>query len=64
VGREGAGLDDEGADQRQIRAKHRFGGPARAIEMKLEEERWRGVAREWFAKDVAATPCAGKLHWA
>jgi hypothetical protein len=32
--------------------------------MKLEEERWRGVAREWFAKDVAATPCAGKLHWA
>jgi protein SMG6 len=35
---------------------------ARAMEMEPEKERWRSVAREWFAKGVAATPGAGKLH--
>jgi protein SMG6 len=34
------------------------------MEVKLEKERRRRVAREWFAKGVAASPGTGKLHWA
>jgi hypothetical protein len=32
------------------------------MEIKPEREQCRGVANEWFARSVAATPSAGKLH--
>ncbi|KZT11502.1 uncharacterized protein LAESUDRAFT_643103 [Laetiporus sulphureus 93-53] len=35
---------------------------ARAMELEPEKERWRQIAREWFAKGLAGTPGNGKLH--
>ncbi|TFY54054.1 hypothetical protein EVJ58_g9086 [Rhodofomes roseus] len=35
---------------------------ARAMEPFPEKEYWRQIAREWYAKDLAGTPGAGKLH--
>ncbi|CAL1704092.1 unnamed protein product [Somion occarium] len=35
---------------------------ARLMELDPEKERWRQIAREWYARGLAATPGAGKLH--
>ena len=35
---------------------------ARAMELVPEKEHWRQIAREWYAKGLAGTPGAGKLH--
>jgi protein SMG6 len=35
---------------------------ARALELEPEKERWRKIAREWYAAGVANTPGQGKLH--
>ncbi|KAI0078154.1 hypothetical protein K474DRAFT_1706708 [Panus rudis PR-1116 ss-1] len=35
---------------------------ARLMELEPEKERWRQIAREWYAKGLATTPGAGKLH--
>ena len=35
---------------------------ARLMEVEPEKERWRGIAREWYAQGIADTPGAGKLH--
>lgn len=35
---------------------------ARALEVEPEKERWRCIAREWYAAGLADTPGAGKLH--
>ena len=35
---------------------------ARLMELEPEKERWRQIARDWYAKGLAATPGAGKLH--
>ena len=32
------------------------------MELEPEKERWRQIARDWYAKGLAATPGAGKLH--
>ena len=34
----------------------------RLMELELEKDRWRRVARDWYAKGVAGTPGHGKLH--
>ncbi|KAH9912646.1 uncharacterized protein B0H18DRAFT_1126962 [Fomitopsis serialis] len=34
----------------------------RAMELVPEKEHWRQVARDWYAKGLAGTPGAGKLH--
>ena len=35
---------------------------ARMMELPPEKEHWRQIAREWYAKGLAGTPGAGKLH--
>ncbi|KAI9433991.1 hypothetical protein H4582DRAFT_1983834 [Lactarius indigo] len=35
---------------------------ARLMELEPEKERWRRVARDWYAEGVAGTPGHGKLH--
>ncbi|KAH9951368.1 hypothetical protein B0H21DRAFT_718709 [Amylocystis lapponica] len=35
---------------------------ARMMEMEPEKERWRQIARDWYARGLAGTPGAGKLH--
>ncbi|KAH7915986.1 hypothetical protein BJ138DRAFT_996574 [Hygrophoropsis aurantiaca] len=35
---------------------------ARLLEVEPEKERWRGIAREWYAQGLADTPGTGKLH--
>ena len=35
---------------------------ARLMEVEPEKERWRGIAKEWYAQGIADTPGAGKLH--
>jgi protein SMG6 len=35
---------------------------ARALELEPDKERWRKIARGWYAAGVANTPGAGKLH--
>lgn len=35
---------------------------ARMMEVEPEKERWRGIAKEWYAQGIADTPGAGKLH--
>lgn len=35
---------------------------ARLMEMDPEPERWRQIAKLWYAKGLATTPGAGKLH--
>lgn len=35
---------------------------ARMMELEPEKEQWRLIARQWFARGLAKTPGAGKLH--
>ncbi|KAH7889781.1 hypothetical protein F5I97DRAFT_588082 [Phlebopus sp. FC_14] len=35
---------------------------ARMMEVEPEKERWRGIAKEWYAQGLADTPGTGKLH--
>lgn len=35
---------------------------ARALELEPEKERWRCIARDWYAAGLADTPGTGKLH--
>ena len=35
---------------------------ARLMELKPEKDRWRRIARDWYAKVVAEFPSRGKLH--
>ncbi|EGN96009.1 hypothetical protein SERLA73DRAFT_112057 [Serpula lacrymans var. lacrymans S7.3] len=35
---------------------------ARLLDVEPEKERWRGIAREWYAQGLADTPGTGKLH--
>ncbi|KZT26039.1 hypothetical protein NEOLEDRAFT_1155924 [Neolentinus lepideus HHB14362 ss-1] len=35
---------------------------ARAMDIEPEKERWRGIAREWYATALAEKPVEGKLH--
>ncbi|KAI0928296.1 hypothetical protein AcW2_004349 [Taiwanofungus camphoratus] len=35
---------------------------ARMMELEPEKERWRQIARDWYASGLAGTPGAGKLH--
>jgi protein SMG6 len=35
---------------------------ARLMELELEKDRWRRVARDWYAEGVMGTPGHGKLH--
>lgn len=35
---------------------------ARALEVEPEKERWRNVAKEWYATGLAEQPGTGKLH--
>jgi protein SMG6 len=35
---------------------------ARLMELEPEKDRWRGIARDWYAKVVAECPGRGKLH--
>ncbi|PFH52354.1 hypothetical protein AMATHDRAFT_74154 [Amanita thiersii Skay4041] len=35
---------------------------ARLLEIEPEKERWRGIAREWYAAGLAEHPGTGKLH--
>lgn len=35
---------------------------ARALEVEPEKERWRFIARDWYAAGLADTPGTGKLH--
>ena len=35
---------------------------ARLMELEPEKDRWRRVARDWYAEGVAGTPGHGKLH--
>jgi protein SMG6 len=35
---------------------------ARLLEVEPEKERWRGIARDWYAAGLVDTPGAGKLH--
>ncbi|EPQ58457.1 hypothetical protein GLOTRDRAFT_72892 [Gloeophyllum trabeum ATCC 11539] len=35
---------------------------ARAMDVEPEKERWRGIAREWYATALAEKPVEGKLH--
>ncbi|KAI0055170.1 hypothetical protein BV25DRAFT_1932002 [Artomyces pyxidatus] len=35
---------------------------ARMMELEPEKERWRSIARDWYASGVATTPGNGKLH--
>lgn len=35
---------------------------ARALELEPEKERWRTIAREWYAAGLADMPGTGKLH--
>ena len=35
---------------------------ARMMQVEPEKERWRGIAKEWYAHGIADTPGAGKLH--
>lgn len=35
---------------------------ARALELEPEKERWRCIARQWYACGLADTPGTGKLH--
>lgn len=35
---------------------------AQALELEPEKERWRCIAREWYAAGLTDTPGAGKLH--
>ena len=35
---------------------------ARLMFLEPEKERWRQIAREWYAKGLAIVPNAGKLH--
>ncbi|KAF8139051.1 hypothetical protein EV363DRAFT_1523735 [Boletus edulis] len=36
---------------------------ARMMQVGPEKERWRGIAKEWYAHGIAATPSTGKLHY-
>jgi protein SMG6 len=35
---------------------------ARLMELEPEKDRWRGIARDWYAEGVAGLPGHGKLH--
>jgi protein SMG6 len=35
---------------------------ARLMDVEPEKERWRGIARDWYAAGLADTPGTGKLH--
>ncbi|KAF8437718.1 hypothetical protein L210DRAFT_3647385 [Boletus edulis BED1] len=35
---------------------------ARMMQVEPEKERWRGIAKEWYAHGIADTPGTGKLH--
>ncbi|KAF9228014.1 hypothetical protein BS17DRAFT_747074 [Gyrodon lividus] len=35
---------------------------ARMMEVEPEKERWRSIAKEWYARGIADTPGTGKLH--
>ena len=35
---------------------------ARLLDVEPEKERWRGIARDWYAQGLADTPGTGKLH--
>lgn len=35
---------------------------ARMMDVEPEKERWRGIAKEWYAQGLADTPGTGKLH--
>lgn len=35
---------------------------ARMMDIEPEKERWRSIAKEWYAQGLADTPGAGKLH--
>jgi hypothetical protein len=35
---------------------------ARLMELEPEKDRWRGIARDWYARVVAECPGRGKLH--
>lgn len=35
---------------------------ARMMDVEPEKERWRSIAKEWYAQGLADTPGAGKLH--
>ncbi|EED78536.1 predicted protein [Postia placenta Mad-698-R] len=35
---------------------------ARMMELEPEKERWRQIARDWFARGLSLTPGTGKLH--
>ena len=35
---------------------------ARLMVLEPEKERWRQIAREWYAKGLTTTPVTGKLH--
>ncbi|KAH7930887.1 hypothetical protein BV22DRAFT_1054224 [Leucogyrophana mollusca] len=35
---------------------------ARLLDVEPEKERWRGIAREWYAQGLVDTPGTGKLH--
>ena len=35
---------------------------AAKLDVKLEKERWWGIARDWYAQGLADTPGTGKLH--
>ncbi|KIJ69496.1 hypothetical protein HYDPIDRAFT_79483 [Hydnomerulius pinastri MD-312] len=35
---------------------------ARMMDIEPEKERWRGIAKEWYAQGLADTPGTGKLH--
>jgi protein SMG6 len=35
---------------------------ARLLEVEPEKERWRNIARDWYAAEIAEQPGTGKLH--
>ena len=35
---------------------------AKLLDVEPEKERWRGIARDWYAQGLADTPGTGKLH--
>jgi protein SMG6 len=35
---------------------------AKLLDVEPEKERWRCIARDWYAQGLADTPGAGKLH--
>ncbi|KAH8108120.1 hypothetical protein BXZ70DRAFT_997629 [Cristinia sonorae] len=63
-----ARIDDSPPPSRLPQQPHLHNAPsvgvvaARMMELEPEPERWRQIARLWYAKGLAATPGVGKLH--